>query len=759
LVLASLLPGSLAARQERASPRGSIVGRVVSSLTNLGIPEARIEIVGGNRVVLAGESGNYRVDSIPVGNWPVRVSAIGFEPLLLADVLVGSGKPVELDLRLLPAVVRLQDISVEVPYFAPGIESNTSTESLSADEVRTAPGVLEDVVRAVALFPGVAVTTGGRNDLAVRGGAPYENLFVVDGLEVPNINHFGTQGSTGGTTSIIASDLIREATFSSGGFGVQYGDRTASLTSLSIREGNRERLAGEVNLSATGFGAIGEGPLGKNGSFLVSVRRSYLDLVFRLLDFSFIPGYWDAQFKLTQRFGNRHSLSLLAGGTLDQVTLNEATADDRVENSLFASPDQKSYFTGITWSYALSRGLLSVTLGRTWTRFTTSQVDTLLVPVYLNRSEEADNSFRAQVTWEFRHGLQVTAGNSLRYADQLQYEVLLAGEYRTDSLNQPRPLAVDTAFTALRNATYAQAAWQVGNLQLTAGLRGEWYGFLDAYRLAPRLGASIAVGRSGSINVSVGRYYQAPQFIWLVGDPQNVDRLEPIRADVAIVGYDRLLRSDLKARVEVYYRVYGDYAARLFRPQAVLQPSGFDDVTSDIPSGLEPLESIGTGRSYGAELLLQKRFSTIPLYGLMSITFNRSQFAGLDSVYYTGGFETRFVGNLLAGWRFNPQWEVSGKFRVATGMPYTPFAEFGPLQGERDFNRYNQLNLSTFSALDVRVDRRWAFRSVQLDVYIDIQNLLGRRNVIGTFWDPRAQRGGFDTGLGVLPSIGVSVEF
>jgi hypothetical protein len=576
---------------------------------------------------------------------------------------------------------------------------------------------------------------------------------------VPNINHFGTLGSTGGATSIISSSLIREATFSSGGFGVQYGDRTSSLTSLSLREGNRERLAGEVDLSATGFGVTGEGPLGKNGSFLVSVRRSYLDLVFRLIDFSFIPDYWDAQLKVTQRFGNRHSLSLVAVGSLDHVTLDEATANDRIENSLFASPDQKTYFTGLTWSYALSRGLLAVTIGRTWTRFATSQYDTLLVPVYLNRSEEADNSLRAQVTWELSRKLQLTAGNTLRYADQLQYDVLLAGRYRTDSLGQPRPLGVDTSFAALRNATYAQAAWQARGVRFTAGLRGEWYGVLDAYRIAPRIGASIAVGSRSSISVSLGRYYQAPQFIWLVGDPENVDRLEPMRADVAIAGYERLLRPDLKARVEAYYKVYRDYAARLFRPQAVLQPSGFDDVTSDIPSGLEPLESIGTGRSYGAELLLQKRFSTIPLYALMSITFNRSEFAGLDSVYYTGGFETRFVGNLLAGWRFNPQWEVSGKFRVATGMPYTPFADFGPLQGERDFNRYNQLNLSTFSALDLRVDRRWAFRSVQLDVYVDIQNLFGRRNEIGTFWNARAQRGEFDTGLGMLPSIGVSVEF
>lgn len=757
LVLSSA--SALSAQQAPRSPTGSIVGRVVSTANGAGIEGARVEVLGNGRIANTGALGRYLLDSVPVGAWRVRATAIGFEPVVLTDILLGSGKPFELELRLAPRVVEVTEIVVDAPDFQPGIESATSTGNLSAEDVRRAPGAQEDVVRAVALFPGVAVTTGGRNDLAVRGGAPYENLFLVDGLEVPNINHFGNQGSTGGPLTILNIDFIREASFSSGGFGVQYGDRTASLESFSLREGNSERLAGEVNLSATGFGIIGEGPMGKNGTFLASVRRSYLDLVFRAADFSFIPEYWDAQVKLTQRIGTRSALSLIAVGALDNIILADATADDRLDNSRVAAPDQKSYFTGLTWNYSLPKGLLTVTLGRTWTRFSTSQYDTLLAPVYLNRSEEGDNSLKTELAWQFTPRVQVTFGNTLRIADQLDYRVLLAGEYRTDSLNQPQPLAVDTTFTALRNATYAQASFFVGNVRLTAGLRGDWYQFIGAFRVAPRVGANIPVGTSGSLNLSLGQYYQAPPFIWLVGDPGNVDRLKPIRATTGIVGYERLFRPDLKGQVEAYYKRYTDYAARLYRPEAVLQPAGFDDVTSDIPSGLEPLSSIGTGRSYGVEVQVQKKFSTVPLYGLVSLTANRSEFAGVDSVYYTGAFETRFIGNLLAGWRFNPRWEVSGKYRVATGLPYTPFATSGSLEGERDFASYNQSRLPTFSAVDIRVDRRWSFQSVQLDVYIDIQNLFGKKNIVGTYWNERTQQEDFDTALGVLPTIGVNVEF
>jgi hypothetical protein len=759
LAIALCLAERLCAQGESRRPVGSLVGRVVSGSNNASIPDARIEVMGSSRAATTGEAGRYVVDSIPVGAWRVRATAIGFDPVILADVLVGSGKPVELDIRLAPRVVQLEEVAVDAPYFSPQIESATSNHSLSAEDVRRAPGVQEDVVRAVALLPGVAVTTGGRNDLAVRGGAPYENLFLVDGLEVPNINHFGSQGSTGGPLTILNIDFIREASFSSGGFGVQYGDRTASLSSFSLREGNSERLAGEINLSATGFGVIGEGPTGKNGTFLASIRRSYLDLVFRLADFAFIPEYWDAQVKVTQRFGTRHSLSLVAVGALDNVILNDSTPDDRLDNSRVAAPDQKSYFAGLTWNYSLPRGLFSATLGRTWTRFSTSQLDTLLAPVYLNRSEEGDNSLRTQLSWEFSPRVQITFGNTLRLADQLRYEVLLSGEFRTDSLGQPAPLAVDTSFTALRNATYAQAVVFAGNVRIMAGLRGDWYAFLDAFRLAPRVGANIPVGRSGSINLSLGQYYQAPPFIWLVGDPDNVSQLKPIRADAAVLGYERLLQPDLRAQVEVYYKSYHDYPARLFRPQAVLQPSGFDDVTSDIPAGLEPLSSIGDGRSYGAEFLLQKKFSGLPLYGFTSLTLNRSEFSGVNNVRYTGSFETRFIGNVLAGWRFNPRWEVSGKFRIATGLPYTPFATSGPQEGERDFTRNNQLNLPTFWAFDARVDRRWAFRRVQLNVYIDVQNLIAPKNVVGTYWNERTRQEEFNVALGLLPTIGVNVEF
>lgn len=753
---ALLVPAALAAQ----GPQGVITGRVVSAVNLQPVAEATVEVVGTGRTARTLPSGRFVLDSVPAGVWRVRAAAIGFEPALRSDVVVSSGRPVEVELRLAPRAVELEELVAEAPYFAPPTQGSTSTQSLGAEEVRRAPGVQEDVVRAVALLPGVGVTTGGRNDLVVRGGAPFENLFLVDGIEVPNLNHFGSQGSTGGPVSLLNINFVREASFSSGGFGAAYGDRTASVTRVDLREGNAERLAGAVNLSATGAFLIGEGPLGRNGTFLASVRRSYLDLIFEAAGFSFIPTYWDGQLKLTQRLGDRHTLSFVGIGALDELTLNYEEPDDVIDNSRIAAPELRTYIAGLTWQWALPRGLFTATAGRTFTRFRAVQRDTLLNPVFTNASREGDNSLRTDLTLQLSPAVGLTVGNTLRYASELRYDLTLPGTVRRDETGAERPLAVDTSFTAFRNATYAEAAVAVGRARLTAGLRGDYYAFLgDAWRLAPRLGARLPAGARGTVTLSAGRYWQATPFVWLTGDAGNPARLEPIRGDQLVAGYERALRPDLKAQVEVYYKRYARYPVRLFRPQAVLQPAGFDDVTSDIPLGLEPLASTGTGRTYGVEFFVQKRLSEVPVYGLASVTINRSEFTALDGIERPGAFETRFLATFLAGWRPNAKWELSGKLRVATGLPATPFLTSGDLAGQRDFSRYNAERLPTFHALDIRVDRRWSWSGVQLAAYIDVQNVYGRENVSALQWNPRARVQEFDESLGTLPSIGVTVEF
>ncbi len=749
--------------QVDSSRAGVLTGRIRDAVTGRAIPAASVTLLGLERSETTDGRGGFRFAAVPPGQYRLEVRAIGFRPFIRTDLRIGSGKPIQIAIDLEPLPFELETIEVRPNYFEKGLRSPTASEILEAEQVRRAPGVQEDVVRAVALLPGVGVTSGGRNDLIVRGGAPFENLFLVDGLAVPNINHFGSQGSTGGPLSLINIQFVDQAQFSSGGFGVAYGDRTASVTSIRLREGNRERLSAIANLSATGFGAIVEGPLGKRASFLIGVRRSYLDLLFKLADFSFIPAYWDATAKLTYTVDDRNRLSLTAIGAINEVSFNNNTTEDRQDNSRILAPDQKQYFAGLTWDHFLNRGRLSVTLGRTFTDFQTSQVafTTPPTPLVENRSREGVTSLRAALRLQPSSRLSLELGNLLKVGDDLSYGIVIDGSVRTDQNFTPQPLRVDTSFTTLQNATYAELTYDLSTrLRTTIGARIQYYDYLAAsWRVDPRLGLSYGLSPTSSMTLTAGRFHQAPSFIWLVGDPGNPDRLVPIQSDQLIAGYRRLLRPDLKLQVEAFYRRYRDYPARIFRPEAVLAPTGFEDATTDIPFGLEPLVSSGTGNTYGAELMIQKRFSDTPWYGLLSTSLARAEFTSIEGATRTGQYDTRLIVTVGAGYRIGRSWEVGAKWRLASGLPTTPYFETGPNEGRLDFSLYNEgPRLPTFHALDVRVDRRWSFPGIQFEMYLDIQNLYNRNNVSGVRWNFGEQRVEANESLGILPTIGINLE-
>lgn len=743
---------------------GHIGGSVASVRTERPVVGATIEIVETGQSVRTDSLGRFELSDTPVGVYQLRVRALGFRPIVRANTVVGSGKPLNVQIELEPLAVQLEGISVRPSFFQQPTGYSTSTRSIGADETRRAPGAQEDVIRSVSLLPGVGVTSGGRNDLVVRGGAPYENLFLVDGIEVPNINHFGSQGSTGGPLSLINVDFVQRTDFSAGGFSVKYGNRTASLTSITLREGETERLAGELNLSATGFGAIAEGPVGDDASFLFSARRSYLDLLFKAAGFSFIPAYVDFQLKTQARLDANNTVSFVGVGAINTVEFVNDDADARYDNSRILAPEQRQYFGGFVWKRLVSDGVLSVTLGRTYSRFKTTQSDSLEPPqtVFRNFSAEGNNSLRIDLLKQLGARLELNVGNVFRFASKLDYDIRLDGRFRRDDQGVPRPLSKDTSFTAFRSATYLQGTYQFTEaLEATAGGRINYYAYLrDAVRFAPRFGLRAQLTQAVALNMSAGRYHQAPSFIWLLGDAQNVERMQPVESDQVVFGVEGLPRADTRLQLEVFYKWYRQYPARLFRPQAVLAPAGFEDVTTDIPYGLEPLASEGKGSVYGAEFLAQKRLSGLPFYGLLSATLSKAEYTSLDGISRPGSYDARFLGNLVMGWRPGRAWELSGKFRVATGLPRTPFVESGAAEGSLDFTRYNAgSRLPTFHALDLRIDRRWSFRGTQLQTYIDVQNVYSRANVTAYQWDFRAGEVRTNESLTVLPTIGVNIEF
>ncbi len=763
--LALAIPGLLAA-QDLTPPSALISGRVFDAVTEEPIIGAVVRILGDLRTSAQTDvRGRFVLRDIAPGIITLEVRRLGYAPVQRSDVAASAGKPIELAIGMTKVTVELATVVVKPSAFPtlPPPSTPVSTTTLSYEEVRRTPGAGEDVVQALAVTPGVATTYGGRNDLLVRGGAGFENLFLVDNLEVPNINHFGAQGGTGGPISLINIRFIESATLSAGGFGVKYGDRVSSATTLTLREGNRERMAGEVNVAAAQFGALLEGPVGENASFFVNVRRSYLDLLFKALGAAFIPTFTDATAKFTWRPTAQDYFSVLAVGAIDKVSFNSDSADGRLTNSKVLAPSQDQYFTGITWKRLFRSGVVTTTLGRTFSRYRTEQFDTLQPPqpVFTLRSTEGENALRVDLTWQPTPAVTIDAGNQAKSADDLRYDIRLPGFARTDAAGVQQPLRVDTSFSAFRNATYLQGSWQATSaLRLTAGLRADYYQYLgDAVRTAPRVSATYALDDVTSLSASAGRYFQAPPFIWLTGDPQNARLLEPIRADQVVLGLQRLVGDEWRVQVEGYGKRYGTYPARVFRPNAVLQPAGFGDVTTDIPFGLEPLLPSGSGRVFGVEALVQKKMGASPTYGLASVTWSTTRFTGIDGSGTRGAFDTPFVLNVVGGWRPNPRWEFGGRLRASAGLPYTPFNTSGPNAGTLDFSRLNAERLPTFLSVDVRIDRRWTIRKTQLIAYIDIANANLAANTTAFQWNARKRIVEADKGIAVLPTFGINWEF
>ncbi|ROL61253.1 TonB-dependent receptor [Bacteroidetes/Chlorobi group bacterium ChocPot_Mid] len=757
IVLLSLLYFNYLLSQEEQSStnKGTISGSVISKTTQQPLQSITVRVLNTNFGAFTDSKGKFQINNIPNGTYSVQFTGIGFEKYVQTDVMVNSAMPRKLEIQLVDKVIELQGAEVRASYFIKNAETVTSTQSLSYEDIRRSPGAQEDVIRATALLPGVAVTSAGRNDLIVRGGAPFENLFVVDNIEIPNINHFGSQGATGGPLSIINIDFVRDVSFSSGGFGSKYGNKVSSLTNIQLRNGNEDMFGGKVNLSATGFGLGLEGPVGNSGSFLFSARRSYLDLIFKAAGFSFIPEYWDFQTKIHYDINSNNSLSFLGIGALNTVSLNNETLDDRYGNSRVQVPNQNQYFSGFTWQTLFKDGFGRFTLGRTFTTFNTSQKDSNLVEIFKNLSDEGETSLKTDFEFKINTEMDIMLGNQIKYASKLTYDINIPGYIRTDNNGIPQELKVDTSFTSLKNSSYLSLTTAIGNHKVTLGGRLDYYDMTEPkFYFSPRLSVIYQLNDVSAITFSAGRYYQAPSFIWLVGG--STEPMKAIQADQLVMGYDHTPMEDLKVQLEVYYKWYSNYPGRVWRPQAVLAPAGFDDINNDIPYGLEPLSMTAKGYSRGAELFIQKKLSDIPLYGLLSITYSDTKFTSLDGIERVGTYDSRFIFNLSLGYKFNYDWEVATKFRASTGLPTTPYLTNGKL----DYSKYNEgERLPFFHALDLRVDKKWNFSKMALTTYIDIQNIYGRKNVSQIRWNPRLNAPEYGASLGILPSIGINLEF
>ncbi|MBX2975199.1 MAG: TonB-dependent receptor [Ignavibacteriaceae bacterium] len=735
---------------------GSIMGKVVDATTKKPIPGVNIFLLGTNIGAATNEEGNYTIKNIPVGNYQIRASAIGFDAITKTDAVVNSARPAMIDFQLKESIIELDNVVVTSDFFQNNPTEVNSVRNFSYEEIRRAPGGFEDVVRALSILPGVAQADAGRNDLVVRGGAPSENLFLVDGFPVSNINHFGTQGASGGPLSYVNLDFVRETSFSTGGFSALYGDKLSSVLTIDLREGRKDKLGGKATISATQFGLNAEGPISEKASFLFSARRSYLDFIFKAAGFGFVPEYYDVLTKFNYNFDTRNSLSFLLVGAFDNVRFFNDTEDQRYNNSRALASDQIQYLTGFSFRHLFDKGFYTISLSRNFVDYETTQRDSLLNPIFMNVSKEKENTLRGDIIYKLSSKSEFNIGASVKFI-QFNADVKLPFFRTTFGETLNITSLTDKANFWKSDLYFQYSGFYFSRLRLNMGIRLDYFNEItDNLSISPRLSLAYMLTDKATLNFSTGIYHQSPSYIWLIADSRNKD-LKQIKVNQYISGIDYRLRNDINVRLEGFYKDYSNYPTSISRPYLVLANTGAGYVGADdnySSFGLEQLSSDGNGYARGIELSLQKKSSDIPHYGVLSLTYSESFFKALDGIKRPGSYDQKWIFNVSAGYIFNERWEASMKFRFATGKPYTPFN----FDGSQTVALYNSDRLPDLHSLDIRIDRRWNFSDWALITYIDIQNIYNRNNISFYRWDARTQSVDKTSNIGILPSIGVSLE-
>lgn len=736
---------------------GTITGKVLNAQTKSAVPFANILVMNTNFGSATDIDGNFRITNLPPNIYQVRISAIGYKSIVKTDVMVTNTSPTFLEISLMEEVIELEGVTVEAGYFKQSNVELSSVRYFNYEEIRRAPGGFEDVVRALSVLPGVAQADAGRNDLIVRGGAPSENLFLIDGIEVPNINHFGTQGATGGPLSFINLDYVSETSFSTGGFSSAYGDKLSSVLSIKLREGRDDRLGGKAVISASQFGLNVEGPLSSKSNFLFSARRSYLDFIFKAAGFSFVPEYYDFLTKFAYEFDAKNKLTFMLITALDNVKFFNDTDDKKFDNSRILGSDQTQYVTGLSFRHLYQDGFYTFTLSRNFVDYFTVQRDSLLNPLFLNESIEAENKLKFENIFKPNKTDELSMGATLSL---IQFDANILFPRFATSFGEILPvnnLSTENYFYKSSLFFNYNSMW--GNRVISnAGARLDYFDAIkNKFTVSPRVSLSYLLSAELSLNFSAGLYHQFPSYIWLAGDKQNKD-LKAIRVDQYILGTDYQLRNDTQMKIEFYFKDYSNYPASELRPYLLLANTGagFSGSEENFSQfGLEPLTGGGTGFARGVEFSLQKKLSDVPVYGIFSLTLNETKFTALDGVERFGSYDQRLILNLSGGYKFDENWEVSMKFRFATGRPITPFNA----DGTQSVANYLSERLPNPNSLDLRVDKFWFFDNFTLITYLDLQNIYASNNINAYRFNNRTKKIEENNSIGILPTIGVSLEF
>ncbi|NOY06655.1 MAG: TonB-dependent receptor plug domain-containing protein, partial [Chlorobi bacterium] len=621
---------------------------------------------------------------------------------------------------------------------------------------RRAPGTGGDVSRILMVLPSIAKVNDQSNNLIVRGGNPIENDFYVDNIEIPNINHFPQQGASGGPIGFLNVDFIQDVTFYSGGFSVLYGDRLSSIMDITFREGNSSEVDGQLDLNFSGFGGVAEGPLfGGKGSWLFSARRSYLDFVVDVLDVgsTVAPTYGDIQGKLVYDIDANNKLILLGVFADDHNAPDRETGEENAM-AYYGNQDLYQSTVGLNWrSIWGKKGYSNTSIAYTSNMYREDWYETSTgIHGIRNRTREQALKFRNVNRFRLNRKNTVEFGVEAKHVIE-NYDNWYAET--TNDIGNPVPaITIKDEITGSKIGGFLNyVAKPFSRLTTTMGVRVDYFSYNNNTVVSPRFALSFQVTRKTSINASAGIYYQNLPLLLLAQNESNKN-LKDAEAIHYVVGIDHLLTENTKLSLEVYQKNYKSF------PMDPSQP-GLFIIDKSYFGNYGAFEDNGEALSRGVEIMIQKKLAK-DFYGLVSASYFRSRYKGLDGVWRDRDFDNRVTFSIQGGYKPNNKWEFSARWIFAGGVPYTPFDLEKSKQYHRavyDEKRINQVRYPDYHSMNIRFDRRFNFSSSNVVLYLSVWNVYNRKNVANYYWNDKEQVQDEVYQWGLLPIIGIEYEF
>ncbi len=771
---------------------GTVKGRVYNAKTNEPLEFATVQIQGTTLGTTTDLDGNYEINANPAFV-RLMVSYVGFETTLSAEIHIQGNQTTFLDIAVPESSTLIDEVVVRPTMNLKKIESPVSYLTVGVSDIEKAAGVNRDVSKAIQTLPGVGATDPNRNDLIVRGGGPSENVFYLDGIEIPIINHFATQGSSGGVVGIINPDFVREVNFYSGAFPANRPNSLSSVMDIRQKDGSRDRIRTQVGIGASDAAFTMDGPIGEKSTFIVSARQSYLQLLFKFIGLPFLPTYNDFQVKYKFQIDPKNEISIIGLGAIDNMELNtdlqeEGTEAQRYLLDYLPVYQQWNYTIGTVYKHFGNNFFDTWVLSRNMLRngnFKYPDNDESQPKISDYQSDEAENKLRFERSYPDLP-VKILWGAGITYS--YYFNETNRKIFRNGTLND---LIYHTELDLWSYQAFFQASdtYLNNRLALSLGLNTIGNNFNNNMKnplnqFSPRFSASYRLTDKWDLNGNVGRYAMRPAYTTMGYKDESghfVNRNEKLKHIISnqVIGgvaYEPTMK--MRFNMEGFYKLYANY------PLSVADGMSIASKGTDYGQiGDEEIVSSGKGRAYGIEF--SGKLNDIKrLTASFTYTLFRSEFTDDKGIYRPSTWDTRHMLNLLGSYSLPRNWNASMRWRYVGGAPDSPIDMELSTNKDAwsvtnrpyiDYARYNTLRLKDAHQLDLRLDKEIYYEKLMLNFYLDVQNaynfqsenapIYTNRDTNGAVMDDPADAGRqklrqIETyGGTVLPAIGVMVKF